>query len=414
MPVVAFCGCGRCVARVRRHLMRGTLEPHLPTETQHHQKAVLHLSTAYCRCELDELEERMYPAVHNPRKIMDICKWMDNSLLEYLEPKLIESEPNTYSYTKAITETLVEEFACKFPLAIARPSIIIAAWKDPFPGWVDNLNGPTGLLIGSGKGVIRTMLCTPHYTADAVPIDVVVNGCILIAYATALDRPPTISVYNITLSQVISISWEKIIELGRKWVLVYPHTMALWYPGGNIKTYAWTNRLAVFFSHQIPAYLVDSILFLMGKKTFLVNVQKRVSHGLSVLQYYTTKEWCFKNDNFLNLQKRISVKDNDTFFTDLKPVDTDEYMKNYVLGARQFCCKEDPSTLPRARKLNKIRYVVDVVFKVMFYVLLLWLLYSNRQVFTSSIEFLDSTLKSLAPIKNVRADSDDEVYEMQM
>ncbi|CAG9794395.1 unnamed protein product [Diatraea saccharalis] len=166
----------------------GTLRVLQLAESIENLEVLVHLSTAYCRCELDVLEERIYPAVHNPRKVMDICEWMDDALLAYLEPKLIESEPNTYSYTKAITETLVAEYESKFPIAIARPSIVIAAWKDPYPGWIDNLNGPTGLLIGSGKGVIRTMHCEPSYIADAIPIDAVVNGCILIAYATALAR----------------------------------------------------------------------------------------------------------------------------------------------------------------------------------------------------------------------------------
>lgn len=37
--------------------------------------------------------------------------------------RLISSEPNTYSYTKAITEDLVAEYSSKFPIAIGRPSI---------------------------------------------------------------------------------------------------------------------------------------------------------------------------------------------------------------------------------------------------------------------------------------------------
>lgn len=40
-----------------------------------------------------------------------------------------------------------------------RPSIVIPIYQDPIPGWTDNINGPTGLLIGAGKGVIRTMYC---------------------------------------------------------------------------------------------------------------------------------------------------------------------------------------------------------------------------------------------------------------
>ncbi|KAL4711304.1 hypothetical protein ACJJTC_019145 [Scirpophaga incertulas] len=198
-----------------------------------------------------------------------------------------------------------------------------------------------------------------------------------------------------------------VLLLCKKWIEVYPHTLALWYPGGDIKSYEWHNKICIFFFHLIPAYLIDGLLFLLGKKTFMVNVQKRISHGLKVLQSYTVKQWRFKNDNFRNLRKKISKEDNEIFFTDLSAIDTDEYMKNYVIGTRTYCCKEDISTLPRARKLNKIRYIVHVTCQILFYLILVWLIYSYRHVFTSSVEFLDSTLKSLPPISNVKAEEPD-------
>lgn len=43
-------------------------------------------------------------------------------------------------------------------------------------------------LIVFSSGVIRTMHCEPSYKADAISVDVVANGCILIAYATACDK----------------------------------------------------------------------------------------------------------------------------------------------------------------------------------------------------------------------------------
>ncbi|CAH0713004.1 unnamed protein product, partial [Brenthis ino] len=354
----------------------GTLRVLELAETMENIQAFLHLSTAYCRCDLEILEEKLYPAVHPPRKIIDLVEWLDDKTLEYLEPKLISSEPNTYSYTKAITEDLVAEFSSKIPIAIGRPSIVTSAWKEPMPGWVDNLNGPTGLLIGSGKGVIRTMHCEPSYTADAIPVDVVANGCILIAYATAMDEPKEMRIFNITLSGVQRLTWGEIIELGRKWVIDYPYTIALWYPGGTIKSSKLYHELMVILLHTIPAYLVDMLLFLLGRKTFMVRVQKRISHGLSVLQYYTTKEWHFRNTNFLSLQKRISEEENETFYTDVSKVVPDMYLRDYVIGTRHYVLKEDPSTLPRARKLIKIRYIVDVVMKILFCTLCLWFLYS--------------------------------------
>ena len=58
--------------------------------------------------------------------------------------RLIGKMPNTYAYTKGLTEYLLQEECGSIPLAIVRPSIVTAALNEPIPGWVDNLNGPAG------------------------------------------------------------------------------------------------------------------------------------------------------------------------------------------------------------------------------------------------------------------------------
>lgn len=63
--------------------------------------------------------------------------------------------------------------------------IVIPAYKEPLPGWVDNLNGPIGLLVGGGKGVIRSMHCNGNYNAEVVPVDLAINNLIAIAYKIA-------------------------------------------------------------------------------------------------------------------------------------------------------------------------------------------------------------------------------------
>lgn len=51
---------------------------------------------------------------------------------------------------------------------------------EPVPGWVDNLNGPVGVMLGAGKGVIRTMLCDGSLTAQVIPVDIATNAIIII------------------------------------------------------------------------------------------------------------------------------------------------------------------------------------------------------------------------------------------
>lgn len=57
-----------------------------------------------------------------------------------------------------------------------------AAWKEPLQGWVDNLNGPTGIFVGVGKGILRTLRAHRQLVADFVPVDIAINLMIVVAW----------------------------------------------------------------------------------------------------------------------------------------------------------------------------------------------------------------------------------------
>jgi fatty acyl-CoA reductase len=72
---------------------------------------------------------------------------MDDDMLALSTKKLIGNKPNTYTYTKWIAETLLEQEAGNLPVVIVRPSLIGASWKEPFSGWVEKSSGPCDLFI---------------------------------------------------------------------------------------------------------------------------------------------------------------------------------------------------------------------------------------------------------------------------
>ncbi|CAN8003429.1 unnamed protein product, partial [Ixodes pacificus] len=129
--------------------------------------AFVHVSTAYCNCDKEDVAEIIYPPPFDPQSVIDALRqagqtWMDDALVEAITPKLLGSRPNMYTFTKALAESLVAEERGTLPVAIVRPSIVTAAWRDPLPprppppppsstamsnGWIDNINGPTGLLV---------------------------------------------------------------------------------------------------------------------------------------------------------------------------------------------------------------------------------------------------------------------------
>lgn len=82
----------------------------------------------------------------------------------------------------------------------------------------------------------------------------------------------------------------------------------------------------------------------------MVHVQKRISVGMEVIQFFTMRAWHFKSNNLENLISLQTPAEDEMFKFDSKNNgDEYEYLKNSFLGARQYCLKDPLSTLPKAR-----------------------------------------------------------------
>lgn len=225
-----------------------------------------HVSTAYCQCREDVLEERYYPASENPYEIMELVRICKEDTLAEITPKLLNGLPNTYAYTKSLSEDLVHSFAGRFPIAIARPSIVTAAWRTPFRGWIEGMNGPTGLMIGAGKGVIRSMHMNENYNSEAVPVDININAILALAYKRSKMDKDVCYFANLTDSGTNPFKWGESIESGRQLFYKYPLTQMLWYPNGSIKSNYYHHLLCVILFHYIPAYFIDLLMLAIGQK----------------------------------------------------------------------------------------------------------------------------------------------------
>lgn len=178
------------------------------------------------------------------------------------------------------------------------------------PGWTDNINGPTGLLIGAGKGVIRTMYCNENSYADYLPVDIAVNAFLLVSWnflyfgdnskrffnlTSSNDFKvydiPSLSIVVVTVFLSLSfpgavagrgiskssfsflvsprdleISWAEIIKRGRRITQRVPLNGVVWYPGGSMKKSRLMHNICVLLFHMIPAYIIDTLIFLAGYK----------------------------------------------------------------------------------------------------------------------------------------------------
>lgn len=321
--------------------------------------ALIHVSTAYCNCDRGEVKEMVYPPPIDPYKLIQLVDWMDDDTFNHLTPKLIGSRPNTYTYTKALAEHVLVQEAESLPLAIVRPSIVAAAWREPLPGWVDNLNGPTGLIVGAGKGMLRTLHCRGELVADLIPVDIPINLLIVAAWYTATQRKSgELLVYNCVSGMERPVRWGEINEHGMSALRRNAMNDVVWYPSLHFTQHKALNTMSVLLQHWLPAYLMDAAARLAGKRPIMVRIAQKLDRAASCLEYFTTHEWNFCNDNVQGLWAALSEVDQHTFNFALSALHWPTYMEQYCLGTKRYVMKEELTTLPTARRhLSKMWWV---------------------------------------------------------
>ncbi|XP_012344100.1 putative fatty acyl-CoA reductase CG5065 isoform X1 [Apis florea] len=360
---------------------RGTKQMLELAKEMKHLKLFAHISTAYCHLEEKVLGEKPYPPPGNPHKIIKCVEWMDDEVVEAMTGKILAHFPNTYAFTKALSESLVEEAMPHIPAIILRPSIVIPIWKEPLPGWTDNINGPTGLLIGAGKGVIRTMYCNDSGYADYLPVDIAVNAILVASWNFIYCKDHEKRVYNLTSSSEFKVSWAEIIARGRKITEKVPLNGVVWYPGGSMKRSRLMHNICVLFFHMIPAYFIDALFFLAGYKPIMCRIQRRIQKGFEVFEYYANNQWDFENSNLLEIRDKLNPVEYGKYQLHGEDMDIDAYFETCIRAARIYILNEPPETLPAARRHLRIMYWIDIITKIFFLILLIYVFASWNESF---------------------------------
>ncbi|KAM3968447.1 putative fatty acyl-CoA reductase CG5065 [Aphomia sociella] len=333
----------------------------------------VHLSTAFCYPDYEALGERTHAPPAKPEDIMRLIEWMDEKQLAKLTPSLLGPHPNCYTYSKRLAENVVENAYEDLPVVIARPSIVCPTVTEPMTGWVDSLNGPVGIMLAAGKGVIRTMLCDGSLYAQVIPVDTAINGVIAIGMfeGTKKEKSPTIPVYNLNIGHQQPTTWGEVLAIARRHGRKYPFEWPLWYPDGDITTNRTLHEFYRILFHIVPAYFIDFLMFILGQKRFMVRIQDRISQGLEVLQYFTMRPWIFPCPNFDAIQAKLNDEEKVIFNIDHKNNDREDYLIKCIEGGRRYCLKEDVTKIDRNRTYNNFLFVLHYFAKLLFWLLIL-------------------------------------------
>ncbi|XP_072160460.1 fatty acyl-CoA reductase wat [Bemisia tabaci] len=347
----------------------------------HHIKnlqAFVYVSTAFSHCPQKEIGEQFYQSPVDVDQLLTLKDVLNEEQLDTLTPLLLNEWPNTYVFTKAAAEEVVRKGAPGLPLSVVRPAIITTTYNEPLPGWIDNLYGPGGIVVGAAAGVLRTIHCDEGVQAEIVPGDMAGN-CILAAawdVAKRYSADPTlrdlermrsssdVPVYNFCLRPG-TISWGKMTQLLFHFGFQNPPYRALMSCDLTLNSSKLAHRIYMILFHYFPAYTIDLITGFFGKSKGLVKMYQKIEVFTWLLGYFAARSFNFSSDNVRSLyHDKLSQRDKELFNFDLSSIDWSEYMRIYYLGTRKYLMKDDPSTIPAARvKYNRL-HIMNQTIKV--------------------------------------------------
>lgn len=183
--------------------------------------------------------------------------------------------------------------------------------KEPFPGWVDSVNGPIGMLAGASLGILRSVHGRGEIRPDLLPVDYAVNAIIAVAVSVG-NRENGIDecrVFNCTTGTEAPITFDEFLDLGRAIYKDYPSTNILWYPGGKMHEFYLIHLINFICFQFIPALFYDGIQIVRGKKPVLVKLQKKIYSSLNMIHYFLNNQWEWDNKNLILLYQNLDAVD---------------------------------------------------------------------------------------------------------
>ncbi|GLV38329.1 waterproof [Carabus blaptoides fortunei] len=310
----------------------------------------VHISTAYANF-IPKTDEKFYDPPTNACDLIDMVENTDDGQLEIMTPKILGRYPNTYTFTKGVTEGLILEQARGLPLSIIRPSIVVSTYREPVRGWTCTPYGPGGIVAGAGVGFIHSVYCNKDNIADLVPVDMVVNCIIASAWKTAIDGVPSgePKIYNYVSGNEAPITWDRFCKLNKEYGIPFPTVHAVWYYSFALNKNLLIHWIVTIFMNLIPAIFIDLFDRLRGKKPRFLKLCKKLLKFTELLTPFTISNWKFNNDNVQELYANMSIADQQSFNFDMKKLDWVRHSETNIMGLRVYVLKDPATTLPQAR-----------------------------------------------------------------
>lgn len=184
-----------------------------------------------------------------------------------------------------------------------------------------------------------------------------------------------IPIYNIVSFAQNPLTWRYCCSKLDELKSTIHSSKSVWYPFVICHENKYLIELLSIFCHWIPGFIMDSIIYLMGKKPMFLNIYRKIEQYKNVVSFFSTHQWEFTTDNVVALWNKLSVVDKHKFFFNIADLNWDSYFITYSKGVLTFIIKDDEKDIKRGKILHERLRIIHYTLVTVLSGLLLWGLY---------------------------------------
>ncbi|KAH8298474.1 hypothetical protein KR044_005155 [Drosophila immigrans] len=342
--------------------------------------AYIYCSTAFCNSNNRGLiTEDVYKSQFDPYEMMKMAEndeaWVDFTSAKCKE--YLKDHPNTYTFTKNLSENLLMAEMSGLPAAIVRPSIVYGTLEHPMKGWVGNANsGHLGFLAGFVKGIFRTMCGRANAVIDIIPCDYVINSSLVMGWYVGTHHVDKPEIIHCTSGEVNPLTLSQFCDIINDSVERHPPNSFVWKPATKLRN-GWRYNLFFYLFHLLPAmiFIIPEKLFGIGMPQHTAYEYMRVfQNGTKAFDYFLDKDFRYSLKNALRISSFIHESDRKRYNFDASQCDWSEFIDRCLIGIRRFYFKESAVTTQWHRNYWKVFTVLHyagfaAIFAILYFVL---------------------------------------------
>ncbi|XP_017096210.2 fatty acyl-CoA reductase wat [Drosophila bipectinata] len=363
----------------------GTLEALKFAEQLPRLRIFVHVSTFYSNPYLKRVEPKYYSSPMDWKlclRLLDEVR--DDNLLDALTRKLHVGFPNTYTFTKNLAESLVNDYRHRLPLIVYRPSIVLFAVDDPSPGFSPSLMGAMGLFALVGAGILKTVYLGRDIRLDITPQDMGIKSMLCYTQKGSdlyqqKDAPKELPVYMSSSCTHVPHTFTQVAEqmdiLDLWGDAAFEKNLMI--PGCHYTDRRWVYLFLVFTKQILPAILVDGLLTIFGQKPVLMGIVRKAYQTLEVMQPFMFNNYespgVTEKETLTNENKGTEFHLDAFNHPDINSLVV-RASRDMVHSIRTHLLHEDPRTLKRSQRILKIKVVLYQALRLfLLYKILRWL-----------------------------------------